>query len=253
RHGRLQVRGVASHPADDRSRHESTRDHRADDALGDARGPRRGLYPHGAGQGSVEPARHRAPRLSQRADPGDHRDRPPGRRAVHGRDSDRDHLLLARRGQVADRGDQPPRLSGAAGRTPDAGRDGDDGQPAGGRHVRHHQSANQAIVLVSTIVTPETFAALAAPPGPLREFWGYFRKNHGAVAGLAIVVAVLLTAAFANVLAPYSPDLTNNAMFLRPPAWQAGGSWAHLLGTDAIGRDILSRLIFGARLSLLIG
>jgi len=106
---------------------------------------------------------------------------------------------------------------------------------------------------VSTIVTPETFAAVAAPPGPLREFWGYFRKNHGAVAGLAIVVAVLLTAAFANVLAPYPPDLTNNAAFLQPPAWQEGGSWAYPLGTDAIGRDILSRLIFGARLSLLMG
>ena len=73
------------------------------------------------------------------------------------------------------------------------------------------------------------------------------------MAGLAIVVAVLLTAAFANVLAPYSPDLTNNAAFLQPPAWQAGGSWAYPLGTDAIGRDILSRLIYGARLSLLIG
>ena len=60
-------------------------------------------------------------------------------------------------------------------------------------------------------------------------------------------------AAFANVLAPYPPDLTNNAVFLKPPAWQAGGSWAYPLGTDAIGRDILSRLIYGARLSLLIG
>jgi dipeptide transport system permease protein len=49
------------------------------------------------------------------------------------------------------------------------------------------------------------------------------------------------------------PDLTNNAVFLKPPAWQAGGSWAYPLGTDAIGRDILSRLIYGARLSLLIG
>ncbi len=42
-------------------------------------------------------------------------------------------------------------------------------------------------------------------------------------------------------------------MFLKPPAWQAGGSWTYPLGTDAIGRDILSRLIHGARLSLLIG
>ena len=93
----------------------------------------------------------------------------------------------------------------------------------------------------------------AAPPGPLREFWGYFSANHGAVAGLVVVVVVLLMAAFANVLAPYPPDLTNNAAFLQPPAWQAGGSWAYPLGTDAIGRDILSRLIYGARLSLLIG
>jgi dipeptide transport system permease protein len=87
----------------------------------------------------------------------------------------------------------------------------------------------------------------------LREFWGYFRANKGAVAGLVIVVGVLLVAAFADVLAPYPPNLTNNAAFLRPPAWQAGGSMEYLLGTDAIGRDILSRLIHGARLSLLIG
>ena len=92
-----------------------------------------------------------------------------------------------------------------------------------------------------------------APPGPLREFWGYFSANRGAVAGLVVVISVLLLAAFANVLAPYSPTLTNNAAFLQPPAWQTGGTWAFPLGTDAIGRDILSRLIYGARLSLLIG
>ncbi len=73
------------------------------------------------------------------------------------------------------------------------------------------------------------------------------------MAGLIFVVGILLVAAFANVLAPYPPDLTNSAVFLKPPAWQAGGSWAYPLGTDAIGRDILSRLIHGARLSLLIG
>jgi dipeptide transport system permease protein len=93
----------------------------------------------------------------------------------------------------------------------------------------------------------------SVPRGRWRDFWGYFSANHGAVAGLVIVIAVLSMAAFANVLAPYPPDLTNNAVFLKPPAWQAGGSWAYPLGTDAIGRDILSRLIYGARLSLLIG
>jgi dipeptide transport system permease protein len=93
----------------------------------------------------------------------------------------------------------------------------------------------------------------AEPPHPLREFWGYFSANRGAVAGLAIVFLVLLMAAFAPVIAPFAPDLTDPAVFLKPPAWQAGGSHAHWLGTDAIGRDILSRLIFGARLSLSIG
>ena len=93
----------------------------------------------------------------------------------------------------------------------------------------------------------------AGPPHPLREFWSYFSANHGAVMGLAIVVTVILMAIFAPLLAPYSPDATNAAIALRPPSWQSGGSAANLLGTDAIGRDILSRLIHGGRLSLAIG
>ncbi|MBS0306570.1 MAG: ABC transporter permease subunit [Rubrivivax sp.] len=92
-----------------------------------------------------------------------------------------------------------------------------------------------------------------APPGPLAEFWGSFGANHGAVLGLVVVLAVLAMAALAPWVAPHPPDLTNNAAFLRPPAWSEGGSWRYLLGTDAIGRDILSRLIWGARLSLTIG
>ena len=103
------------------------------------------------------------------------------------------------------------------------------------------------------LASPPGPAAAPEPIGPLREFWGYFSANRGALAGLAIVIAVLVLAAFANAIAPYPPDLTNNAAFLKPPAWQAGGSWAYPLGTDAIGRDMLSRLIHGARLSLLIG
>ena len=98
-----------------------------------------------------------------------------------------------------------------------------------------------------------TTAPMAEPPGPLREFWGYFSANPGAVAGLVIVLSVMLMAALAPWIAPYAPDLTNNEAFLRPPSWQAGGSSAYLLGTDAIGRDILSRLMHGGRLSLMIG
>ena len=93
----------------------------------------------------------------------------------------------------------------------------------------------------------------AAPPGPLREFWHYFSENSGAVAGLIIIVAVTILAVLAPVVAPHSPNLTNSTAFLRPPVWQQGGSWTYPLGTDAIGRDMLSRLIYGARLSLLIG
>jgi dipeptide transport system permease protein len=92
-----------------------------------------------------------------------------------------------------------------------------------------------------------------APGGPWREFWRYFSANKGAVAGLFTVALLLLVALFAPVIAPYAPDQTNNAVFLKPPFWQEGGSTAYLLGTDAIGRDILSRLIYGARLSLVIG
>ena len=93
----------------------------------------------------------------------------------------------------------------------------------------------------------------ANPPGPLREFWYSFSANRGAVIGLGLVIFLLLVALFAPWIAPHEPFLTNSAAFLRPPAWQAGGSLHYLLGTDAIGRDILSRLIHGARLSLSIG
>jgi dipeptide transport system permease protein len=101
--------------------------------------------------------------------------------------------------------------------------------------------------------TPAAAAPPATPPHPVREFWGYFSANRGAVAGLIVIVAVLLLAAFADFVAPHAPNLTDSTAFLRPPFWQQGGSLAFPLGTDAIGRDILSRLIHGARLSLTIG
>lgn len=104
-----------------------------------------------------------------------------------------------------------------------------------------------------TLEVPAVAAPSGTPPHPAREFWTYFSANRGAVAGLVVIVLVLLCALFAPLIAPHHPDLTNNAVFLKPPFWQEGGSLSYPLGTDAIGRDILSRLLYGARLSLVIG
>ncbi|HYB44407.1 MAG TPA: ABC transporter permease [Candidatus Methylomirabilis sp.] len=69
----------------------------------------------------------------------------------------------------------------------------------------------------------------------------------------AIIAALVLTAIFADFIAPYDPEVGVLGDRFRPPVWQAGGSEAHLLGTDHLGRDVLSRLIFGARVSMVVG
>jgi len=96
-------------------------------------------------------------------------------------------------------------------------------------------------------------ALAAAPPGPLREFWSHFRENAGAVAGLAVIAVLLVAALLAPWLAPHPPAEQYRDALLLPPAWLAGGSWTFPLGTDDVGRDLLSRLLYGSRVSLLIG
>ena len=98
-----------------------------------------------------------------------------------------------------------------------------------------------------------TVAAPGAPPHPLRELWDYFRQNRGAVIGLATVVAIALAALCAGSIAPHSPIEQFRDATLVPPAWQTGGSSKFILGTDPVGRDVLSRVIHGTRLSLVIG
>lgn len=94
---------------------------------------------------------------------------------------------------------------------------------------------------------------VADRPGPLREFWSYFSENRGAVMGMWFVVGLTIVAILADVIAPHSPIEQYRDHFLQPPVWQEGGSWQFILGTDAVGRDMLSRLIHGARFSLFIG
>ncbi len=94
---------------------------------------------------------------------------------------------------------------------------------------------------------------VAAAPHPLAEFWHDFKRGKGAVAGLVVIVVVALVAVLADLIAPYSPTQQFRDAILVPPAWVEGGDPRFLLGTDPVGRDILSRLIHGARLSLIIG
>ncbi len=87
----------------------------------------------------------------------------------------------------------------------------------------------------------------------LKEFWFYFSQNRGAVIGLAVFILLVVTAIFAPLLAPHDPTQQYRDALLAPPFWQEGGSTKFLLGTDAVGRDMLSRLSYGAQYSLFIG
>ena len=79
------------------------------------------------------------------------------------------------------------------------------------------------------------------------------RGHQGMIIGSVIVVSVLLIALLAPLLAPHDPYQQDLLKRLVPPVWDSRGSWEHVLGTDHLGRDYLSRLIYGARISLLIG
>jgi dipeptide transport system permease protein len=92
-----------------------------------------------------------------------------------------------------------------------------------------------------------------APPSGLAEFWFYFSRNKGAVIGLVVFLVILLLAVFAPIVSPHSPSIQNRDVLLLPPSWAEGGQFTYLLGTDPVGRDILTRLIYGARFSLFIG
>lgn len=78
-------------------------------------------------------------------------------------------------------------------------------------------------------------------------------KSKTGLLGLIIVLAVIFMAVFAPLLAPFDPAKTNVVSRLHPPAWMEGGSAEHLLGTDNLGRDILSRIIYGSQISLVVG
>lgn len=79
------------------------------------------------------------------------------------------------------------------------------------------------------------------------------RGHRGLLIGGFILLVVLVVALAAPLIAPHDPYVQDLGRRLIPPVWAENGSWAHVFGTDSLGRDYLSRLIYGARISLLIG
>jgi len=108
---------------------------------------------------------------------------------------------------------------------------------------------------MADIATPSPAPAPIAVArfGGIRETWYYFSHSRGAVIGLVIFVLLILVALLSPWIAPHDPIFQYRDAFLTPPVWQEGGDPRFIFGTDAIGRDILSRLMHGARYSLLIG
>ncbi len=96
-----------------------------------------------------------------------------------------------------------------------------------------------------------TFAE-EAPVSPLRLGLGRFARNRTALVAAAIILLFVLAALAAPLIAPQDPADADLFRRLQPPAWQEGGEWAFPLGCDSLGRDILSRLLFGARVSLMV-
>lgn len=82
----------------------------------------------------------------------------------------------------------------------------------------------------------------------LEQLW----RNKTAVAGLLVITLFVLTAILAPFLSPHNPVEASLYDQIKPPIWAEGGTWTNILGTDDLGRDILSRLVYGARVSLLV-
>lgn len=85
------------------------------------------------------------------------------------------------------------------------------------------------------------------------EFIHHFKKNKSAVLGFFIALFLVICALFSPLIAPELPNIQDLSARLIPPFWYEGGSFKHLLGTDDFGRDLFSRIVYGARISILVG
>jgi dipeptide transport system permease protein len=87
----------------------------------------------------------------------------------------------------------------------------------------------------------------------LSSFWFEFKQNKGALYGLIFIAILAFIAIFADFITPYDPVEQYRDLLKMPPVWAEGGSWSHIFGTDALGRDQLARMIYGSRYSFYIG
>jgi peptide/nickel transport system permease protein len=101
-----------------------------------------------------------------------------------------------------------------------------------------------------TITSPVDSVSLALER-PAR--FSFIRRGDFPIVPCAIFFSIALVAIFANLLAPHNPEIGSLTARFKPPFWQTGGTTKYLLGTDQLGRDVLSRLIFGARVSMVVG
>jgi len=90
-------------------------------------------------------------------------------------------------------------------------------------------------------------------PTPRQQMYARFKVHHGFQFGLFVLTAIVLMAIFAPFLAPHDPYMQNLSIRLTDPIWGGKGTWVHPLGTDGLGRDYLSRMIFGSRIALIVG
>jgi len=85
------------------------------------------------------------------------------------------------------------------------------------------------------------------------EFCKQFKKNKSALFGLCIITTLIIFALLATIIAPHNPIIQNLDNRLIPPPYSQGGNIAYIIGTDDFGRDVFSRVVYGSRISLMIG
>ena len=106
---------------------------------------------------------------------------------------------------------------------------------------------------MSTPAAPLAINDYLPPPSSLSRVLGKSFRHRGFAIGMVLLMIIFIGALFAPWLAPYDPYVQDVMLRMKPPVWMANGTWEYPLGTDKLGRDYLSRLLYGARISLFIG